>query len=160
MFCSSFAAMVLAPRKLSPAIFSDSAYKVSSPPSPCSNACAVFSPTPGTPGMLSEESPIKARKSMISEGGTPYFVTTSSGPRMVLVMVLIRVILGVTSCAISLSPVLISTGRPAFSASRASVPITSSASTPETAMSGNPIAFTIACSGSICARKSSGMGGR
>ncbi|MNP21292.1 hypothetical protein D3C76_1139040 [compost metagenome] len=152
--------MVLAPRKVSPAILSDSAYSVSNPPSPCSSACAVFSPTPGTPGMLSEESPIKARKSMISSGGTPYLVTTSSGPRMVLVMVLIRVIPGVTSCAMSLSPVLISTGRPSFSASRARVPMTSSASTPETASNGRPIAFTIVCSGSICARRSSGIGGR
>ncbi len=152
--------MVLAPRKVNPAILSCSLYSVSSPPRPCSSAWAVFSPTPGTPGMLSEESPISARKSMISSGGTPYLVTTSSGPRMVLVMVLIRVIPGVTSCAMSLSPVLINTGRPIFSASRASVPITSSASTPETAIKGRPIAFTILCRGSICARRSSGIGGR
>ncbi|CNT87985.1 Uncharacterised protein [Salmonella enterica subsp. enterica serovar Bovismorbificans] len=75
-------------------------------------------------------------------------------------MVLISVIFGVTNCAISLSPVLINTGRPTFSASRASVPITSSASTPETASSGNPMALTMACNGSICARRSSGIGGR
>ena len=152
--------MVFAPRKVKPAIFSGSPYSASRPPRPCSNACAVFSPTPGTPGMLSEESPISARKSIINSGGTPYFATTSSGPRIVLVMVLMSVMPGVTSCAISLSPVLISTGRPIFSASRASVPITSSASTPETANSGKPIAFTMVCSGSICARRSSGIGGR
>ncbi|MNC08699.1 hypothetical protein D3C75_562960 [compost metagenome] len=152
--------MVFAPRKVNSAIFSGLAYSVSSPPKPCSSACAVFSPTPGTPGMLSDESPINARKSMMSSGGTPYLVRTSSGPRMVLVMVLISVTPGVTNCAISLSPVLINTGRPTRSASSASVPITSSASTPETARRGKPMALTIAWRGSICARRSSGIGGR
>ena len=110
--------------------------------------------------MLSAESPINARKSIISDGGTPYFASTSSGPRMVLFIVLISVIFGVTNCAISLSPVLISTGFPIFSAARARVPITSSASTPGTASNGSPIAFTMVCRGSICALRSSGIGGR
>lgn len=110
--------------------------------------------------MLSEESPINARKSIISSGGMPYLSHTSCGPRMVLFMVLIRVTFGVTNCAMSLSPVLISTAWPAFSASSAKVPITSSASTPGVTSSGNPIALTILCNGSICARRSSGIGGR
>ena len=33
---------------------------------------AVFSPTPGTPGILSEESPISPLRSMICSGVTPY----------------------------------------------------------------------------------------
>src|SRR3569623_1859776 len=41
-----------------------------------------------------------------------------------------------------------------------SVPITSSASTPSTTRHGRPLARTPSCSGSICATRSSGMGGR
>ncbi|MNC71915.1 hypothetical protein D3C75_1228880 [compost metagenome] len=59
--------------------------------------------------MLSEASPISARKSIISSGGIPYLSHTSCGPRMVLFMVLIKVTFDVTNCAMSLSPVLIST---------------------------------------------------
>ncbi|CSI34711.1 Uncharacterised protein [Vibrio cholerae] len=63
-------------------------------------------------------------------------------------MVLIRVILSSTNCAISLSPVLIKTGIPACEAWRANVPITSSASTPSIANSGKPIARITWCKGS------------
>ena len=110
--------------------------------------------------MLSDESPINARKSIISSGGTPYFSLTSSGPKITLVMVLISVIFGVTNCAISLSPVLIRTSRPSAAAFSANVPITSSASTPEIDNKGKPIACTISCKGAICSRRSSGIGGR
>ena len=37
---------------------------------------AVLSPQPAIPGMLSEESPFKAKKSMIRDGFTPNFSTT------------------------------------------------------------------------------------
>ena len=45
---------------------------------------AVFSPTPGTPGMLSELSPISALRSMISEGVTPYFSFTAASSMSVV----------------------------------------------------------------------------
>ncbi|CSI34698.1 Uncharacterised protein [Vibrio cholerae] len=60
-FSSSFCAMVFEPRKPKAAILSRLAYSASKPPIPCKSAVAVFSPTPGTPGMLSTLSPIKAR---------------------------------------------------------------------------------------------------
>ena len=37
-----------------------------------SSSSAVFSPTPGTPGMLSEASPISAFKSTMRAGSKPY----------------------------------------------------------------------------------------
>jgi hypothetical protein len=53
---------------------------------------AVFSPTPGTPGILSMESPISARRSGICSGVTPIFTftaasssTTRSPPRPLVV---------------------------------------------------------------------------
>ncbi len=112
--------MVFAPRKLNPAIFSGSAYSVSRPAQPLQQRLRGFFTDARYARNVIRGSPIRARKSIheLSAARRTY-VTTSSGPRMVLVMVLISVILGVTSCAISLSPVLISTGRPAFSASRA-----------------------------------------
>ena len=35
-------------------------------------------PTPATPGTLSEESPIRANKSIIFSGGNPHFLITPS----------------------------------------------------------------------------------
>ena len=75
-------------------------------------------------------------------------------------MVLTRVMCGLTSCAMSLSPVDTSTSMPCACACTASVPITSSASTPGTRRIGKPSAPTIASIGSTCARRSSGIGGR
>ena len=75
-------------------------------------------------------------------------------------MVLMSVIEPSTSCAMSLSPVEISTVCPARAARQASVPMTSSASTPAMRSSGRPCAAMISSSGSICARRSSGMAGR
>ena len=40
---------------------------------------AVFGPTPGTPGMLSEVSPRSAARSGYCFGVTPYFSSTASG---------------------------------------------------------------------------------
>ena len=42
-------------------------------------ADAVFGPTPGAPGMLSDVSPISALTSMNSSGVTPYNSITSAG---------------------------------------------------------------------------------
>jgi hypothetical protein len=75
-------------------------------------------------------------------------------------MVLMRVIEPSTSCAMSLSPVEISTRCPASAARRASVPMTSSASTPGTRSSGSPCAAMISSSGATCERRSSGIAGR
>ena len=63
----------------------------SSLPRLCSSASAVFSPTPGTPGMLSTLSPISARKSTICSGGTPNFARTPSTSSRVSVIVLTSV---------------------------------------------------------------------
>jgi hypothetical protein len=40
---------------------------------------AVFGPTPGTPGRLSEDSPTSAAMSGYRSGGTPYLAWTASG---------------------------------------------------------------------------------
>ncbi len=45
-----------------------------------SSPAAVFSPTPGTPGMLSILSPVRERRSATWLGGTPHFSSTSAGP--------------------------------------------------------------------------------
>ena len=95
---------------------------------------------------------------MIRSGGTPNFSTTPAGSIVVSLMVFTSVIRSVTSCARSLSDVDTSTGRVGASCF-AIVPMTSSASTPEITRRGRPMASTRACSGSICARNSSGMGG-
>ena len=65
-----------------------------------------------------------------------------------------------TSWAMSLSPVEITTRSPSRAARSASVPITSSASTPSTLSSGRPSASTASISGPVCALRSSGIGGR
>ena len=89
----------------------------------------------------------------------PNFSTTPSLSNVVLYMVLTNVTWPFTNCAISLSPVEITTGRSARVLLSAKVPITSSASTPSTHKKGKPMAFTHSCKGSICTRKSSGIDG-
>ena len=130
------------------------------PPIPFNKACALLSPTPGTPGMLSTLSPLSARKSITSSGGIPNFVFTPSTSISWFVMVLIKVTCSFTSCAMSLSPVLIRVSIPFSVACLANVPITSSASTPDSTITGNPIALMMACNGSIWLLSSSGIGGR
>jgi hypothetical protein len=77
----------------------------------------------------------------------PVIVFTSSMP-------------GRTSWAKSLSLVDTVTARPSSTPCSASVPITSSASTPDTRRIGKPSASTICSIGSTWARRSSGIGGR
>ena len=93
-------------------------------------------------------------------GGTPNFSITPSRSVRVWVMVLTSPMRGPTSCAKSLSPVETSTSMPSAAARVASVPITSSASTPGTRRIGKPSASTTASIGSTCARRSSGIGAR
>ena len=96
---------------------------------------AVFSPTPGTPGMLSAESPINPNKSMTWAGSSsPYRSRTSSGPHTVGGLPprpgrYMR-ILSLTSWAKSLSGVIMKTSKPSFSARLAKHPMRSSASYP------------------------------
>ena len=97
---------------------------------------------------------------MTRSGGMPNFSSTPRGSRTVSVIVLTRVTLSVTSCAMSLSPVDTITGQPASAAWRARVPMTSSASTPGSQSRGNPIAPTMSWMGCTCSRRSSGIGGR
>ena len=57
--------------RLAPEISSTLASTSSSEPNCCSSWVAVFSPIPGTPGMLSEVSPRSPIRSVTSSGGTP-----------------------------------------------------------------------------------------
>ncbi len=126
-----------------------------------SHFAAVFGPHLGTPGMLSTLSPISARKSMIWSARTPNFSTTAaSESSLPPLMVLTSATPGRTSWAKSLSLVEMVTSMPARAPCTASVPITSSASTPSTRRIGKPNACTICSIGSTCARSSSGIGGR
>ncbi len=67
---------------------------------------------------------------MNRSGVTPNFFSTPASSSVSFDIVLTSVTLGVTSCAMSLSPVEMMTRAPRRSASFVSVPITSSASTP------------------------------
>lgn len=75
-------------------------------------------------------------------------------------MVSMMVMCSFTSCDRSLSPLETITSTPCAAATAASVPITSSASTPGTQTTGQPNRRTTSWMGSICARRSSGMGER
>jgi hypothetical protein len=132
----------------------------SSVPYCASHLAAVFGPTFGTPGTLSTASPVSASRSSTWSARTPNLASTPASSRLSLVIVLTRRMPGRTSWARSLSPVEMTQSMPAATACVASVPITSSASTPSTISSGQPFARTTSCSGSICRTRSSGIGGR
>jgi hypothetical protein len=57
--------------RLAPEISSTLASTSSSVPKRCSSSAAVLSPIPGTPGMLSDVSPLSPMKSGTSSGGIP-----------------------------------------------------------------------------------------
>jgi hypothetical protein len=97
---------------------------------------------------------------MICSGKTSNFAFTPSRSSTVPLIVLMQVIFGSTSWAMSLSPVEMSTLRPCFAAVMASVPMTSSASTPVSRRIGRPWPRTASNNGWICERRSSGIGGR
>ena len=89
---------------------------------------AVFSPTPGTPGMLSVGSPIRAWTSTTRPGSTPNLACTSAGPIRLSCMVSSMVTRPETTCIRSLSPDTMTTSAPARSQRVASVAMMSSAS--------------------------------
>ena len=100
------------------------------------NSSAVFSPTPGTPGILSEVSPISPFTSISWIGFTPYFSIISSSPNVsvsvfpILVWGILIAIFLLASWNVSLSPETIVTSKPSLSPLFASVPKISSASYP------------------------------
>ena len=95
---------------------------------------AVFSPTPGTPGMLSDVSPISPFTSISSFGSIPYFSLISSSPKVstsvfpTFVCGILIEIFEDANWNVSLSPDTIVTSNPAFSPSFAKVPNISSPS--------------------------------
>ena len=126
-----------------------------------SHLAAVFCPTFGTPGMLSDESPTSANISLICVGLTPNFSKTFSSLKVLWVMVFIKVVSGsLTSCIRSLSRLETTHLKSLSLATVTKVAITSSASTPSTSSSGKPIALQISFTGFNCSLKSSGIGGR
>ena len=109
---------------------------------------AVFCPTFGTPGILSEASPTRANISLIWHGFTPNFSKTFSSLKILCFMVSIIVVCGSsTSCIKSLSSDDITHLYCAFFAIFEMVAITSSASTPSISINGNPIARQIDLTG-------------
>ena len=127
----------------------------------CSSWVAPFSPMPGTPGRLSLGSPTMPRKSVISSGPIPYRSRTASGVYWVVSVtprpVAITLTRSLTSWNASRSPVRITTGSPARSARRASVPMTSSASKPGRSVLTNPNADISGRKWADCSRKRSGV---
>ena len=82
---------------------------------------AVFSPMPGTPGMLSEVSPIRAFRSIMWMGAKPYCSWKVSGVISLVVVCPMRVdtsftlVWSVMSWRLSLSPVTTTQSQPAAS---------------------------------------------
>ena len=152
-----------APRRFSPAtplMAPALATSASSEPYSMSHLAAVLGPTLGTPGTLSTASPTRVWKSTISAGGTPNSAVTPATSRRLPFMVSMMVMRSSTSWLRSLSPLDITTRKPWAAAVLASVPMTSSASTPAIASTGQPKRRTTSWMGAICARRSSGMGER
>ncbi len=112
-------------------------------PNSAISSSAVFGPTPGTPGMLSEVSPISPNSSGICAGVTPNFLTHSSGPYTSSFIVSYIFTPSPISWNRSLSPVMSVTSNPAFAAFRATAAITSSASSLSTISTGMLNASTI-----------------
>ena len=97
---------------------------------------------------------------MMRFGGTPNLASTPASSSFSLLIVLMSMTLSLTSCARSLSPVETMVFMPLAAACTASVPITSSASTPSTIRIGQPMARTTSWIGSICFFRSSGIEAR
>ena len=150
-------------RRLSPTtpgISPACAMMLSSDPYCASHFAAVFGPTFGTPGTLSTVSPVSVSRSSTWSARTLNFASTPASSSVSLLIVFTHRMRAVTSCARSLSPVDITVSMPAAAACDASVPMTSSASTPSIISSGHPFARTSSCNGPIWATRSSGIGGR
>ncbi|MNC84669.1 hypothetical protein D3C83_02280 [compost metagenome] len=101
---------------------------------------------------------------MMRSGLTPNFFSTPASSSIsrppVLGSAFSIVMTGFTSWVRSLSPLAMITRMRWRSACRASVPITSSASTPSISSSGQPIAAMVSLRGPSCATRSSGIDGR
>ena len=115
---------------------------LSSVPYCASHFAAVFGPTFATPGTLSTASPVSVRRSSIWSGRTSNFASTPASSNVSLLIVLTILMRGRTSCVRSLSDDEMTVSMPASAACCASVPMTSSASTPSTISSGQPCART------------------
>ena len=131
LFCSIFS-FCFPFKSSSP--FSNLSYKFSIEPYFWINDKAVFSPTPGTPGILSDESPCNPFTSINCFGSKPYFsiifsrLYSSVSVFPPFVCGILIVILSVASWKVSLSPESIVTSNPCFSPYLDNVPKTSSAS--------------------------------
>ena len=123
---------------------------------------AVFSPMPGTPGMLSEASPMRPFRSGMSSGPKPYLAITCSRPNSsnseMPFLVSSTLTLSDTSCSASLSPVTMSASKPAFSAWLATEPMMSSASQPGSSSTSRPKAAAASRTTGIWTRRASSMG--
>lgn len=151
-------------RRFSPAFpFTSSARSHSSANDPnwMIHFAAVFSPTPGMPGRLSDGSPRSAAKSGYWRGDSPYFSSTFSGVNRVSsetpLVGYSTVTWSLTSWNASRSPVTISTSYPSASAWVASVAMMSSASYPSTAKRLTAIASSSSPISSTWLRNSSGV---
>ena len=143
--CLPVASHSLACRRFSPAtplISSARASNASSEPYSASHLDAVLGPTLGTPGTLSTVSPTSVWKSIINDGGTPNSSVTPATSRFLPFMVSMMVMRSLTNWLKSLSPLETMTFKPCVAATCASVAITSSASTPGTSSSGQPMSRT------------------
>ena len=103
-------------------------------PYSCRSFTAVLSPTPGTPGMLSLESPARPFQSVTCSGVKPYSSYTLEGVKRIVSLMPLRVNISSvpppTSCSASRSPVSSSGVTPEAAPFRLRVPSRSSASQP------------------------------
>ena len=124
---------------------------------------AVFSPTPGTPGMLSEESPISAFRSTMTGGAKPYSSSKRFSSYRTVSVCPMRVFTWRTavpfpiSWKLSLSPVTATQSQPASAQAEAMVPIRSSASQPASSYRGTFMASSTSFRIGIWTDSSSGM---
>ena len=114
---------------------------------------------PGTPGMLSEVSPIRLFTSMSCRGCTPYFSRMAAGSitSVSLLVASSTVVASLTSCKLSRSPVASSVVPPAAALAAASVPKMSSASQPGWLTCTKPRSVSNSFSTGICWASSSGI---
>ena len=106
------------------------AYRFSIVSHSCTNLDAVFCPTPATPEMLSELSPMSAFRSISDSGANPYSSRKRSGVNGIVSLLVVRrtVTRSLTSCKLSRSPVRITQSASCALQAAASVPRMSSAS--------------------------------
>ena len=128
----------LSPRMRSFWTASRFAYRLSRLPNWLISSAAFFGPMPGTPGTLSDESPIRDWTSITWCGLTPNFSRTASVRISRFFMPSYKKTQSDTSCIKSLSLVIIRVAFVVVQFWRARVAITSSASTPGTHKTGIP----------------------